>query len=465
MNTWKISGVVICLLVASIFLNWEIGLLGVQQPQAAVSVIQGATVITGTGSPTIRNAAIVIEAGRILQVGPRNEVRVPNNAQVIDARNKWVIPGLIDAHVHFSQSGGIYTRPDVIDLRARRPYEKELEWIRGRLMFTFERYLASGITSVVDCGGPMWNFDVRDIASKTKRAPRVAVAGPLIATYLPPTTPTDDPDIVKPNSPEQARDLVRRQSERRPDLIKLWWIRRAGDNFDQQVEIMSAAIDESKSRGIRVAVHATELDTAKAAVRAGADILVHSVTDRLVDTEFINLVKNRDIIYMTTLWVEDGYRMVLNQQVSLNDIEQKTGDPEVIATWSELAKIPASEIPGGIPRIPAPPKRSVAYDNLMLLESAGVRVVGATDAGNIGTLHGPALHREFELMAAAGMRPNEIIVSATKNAAAVMGRQAEVGTLEKGKFADLVILDADPLADIKNTRKIFKVMKAGEFFQ
>jgi imidazolonepropionase-like amidohydrolase len=107
----------------------------------------------------------------------------------------------------------------------------------------------------------------------------------------------------------------------------------------------------------------------------------------------------------------------------------------------------------------------VAYDNLMLLESAGVRVVAGTDAGNIGTLHGPSLHRELELMAAAGVRPMEIIVSATKNAAAVMGRQAEVGTLEKGKYADLVILDADPLADIKNTRKIFKVMKAGEFFQ
>ena len=120
---------------------------------------------------------------------------------------------------------------------------------------------------------------------------------------------------------------------------------------------MSAAIDESKSHNVRVAVHATELDTAKAAVRAGADILVHSVSDRLVDTEFINLVKNRDVLYITTLAVEDGYRMVLDRQVALTDIEQKLGDPEVIATWSELAKIPPGEIPGGIPHIPAPPKR------------------------------------------------------------------------------------------------------------
>src|SRR5262245_12767069 len=464
MSTWKTSGVVICLLAASILLNREIGLLGVQQPQTGVSVVQGATVITGTGSPTIRNAAIVIEAGRILQIGPRNEVRVPNNAQVIDARGKWIIPGLIDAHVHFSQSGGIYTRPDIIDLRKWRSYEKEMEWIKQRLPFTLEHYIESGITGVVDCGGPMWNFEMRDIANHSAKAPRVAVAGPLIGTLLPPTTLTNDPDIVKPDSPAQARELVRRQLEKQPDLIKLWWVREPGDNLDKQVEIMSAAIEESKARGVRVAVHATELDTAKAALHAGADILVHSVTDRLVDTEFINLVKNRDIPYITTLAVEDGYRMVLGQQVSLNDIEQKLGDPEVIATWSDLAKIPPAEIPGGVPRIQPGPKRPIAYDNLMLLESAGVRVAAGTDAGNIGTLHGPALHREMELMVAAGVRPMDVIVAATKNAAVVMGKQNEVGTLEKGRAADLVILDADPLADIKNTRKIFKVMKAGEFF-
>jgi imidazolonepropionase-like amidohydrolase len=455
MSTWKISSVLFCLLLAATLIA--------QQPSGIV-VIQGATLITGTGGPAIRNSAIVIESGRISNIGPRNDVRVPSGAMVVDARGKWVIPGLIDAHVHFSQSGDIYTRPDVIDLRKSRSYEKELEWIRQRLSYTLERYLAAGITGVVDVGGPMWNFDVREIAAKTKKAPRVAVAGPLISTYLPPTTVTNDPDIVMPTSPAQAREFVRRQLDRKPDLIKLWWVRRQGDNLDQQVSIMSAAIEESKSRGVRVAVHATELDTAKAALRSGADILVHSVADRLIDNEFINMVKGRDILYMTTLGVEDGYRRVLNQQVTLSDVEQKFGDPEVIATWAELGKIPPNEIPGGIPRVPPAPKRPIAYDNLMLLESAGVRIVGASDAGNIGTLHGPALHRELELMVAAGLRPMDAIISATRNAAAVTGRQAEFGTLERGKSADLVILDADPLVDIKNTRKIFKVMKSGEFF-
>src|ERR1044071_1738080 len=145
MNTWKTSGALFCLLLASI--------LTAQAPQAGLIVIQGATVITGTGSPAIRNATILIDGGRIRDIGPRNEVRVPGMAQAIDARGKWIIPGLIDAHVHFSQSGGLYTRPDVIDLRKRRSYEKEMEWIKQRLPYTFERYLISGITGVVDCGG------------------------------------------------------------------------------------------------------------------------------------------------------------------------------------------------------------------------------------------------------------------------------------------------------------------------
>jgi imidazolonepropionase-like amidohydrolase len=433
--------------------------------QSSVTVILGPTIIDGTGRPGIKNGALVIENGRIRDIGPRGNVRIPANARLIDAKNKFVIPGLIDAHVHFFQSADIYTRPDVVDLRKIRPYQTELDWIKERLPVTFARYLASGITGVVDVGGPMWNFEVREMAEKTKNAPRVAVAGPLVSTFVPDALQTLDPPIIKANSPDHARELVRRQLDRKPDLIKIWFIHRPGENLQEQTEIVRATVDEAHKNSIRVAVHATELLTAKIALQAGAEILVHSIADRLVDNEFMTLIKSRDALYMTTLVVEEGYREVLNQEVRLSDIEQRLGDPQVIASWSELAKIPPDSIPGGIRRRPAREARPISFENLALLDAAGVRIVGATDAGNIGTLHGPALHRELELMVEAGLRPMEALVSATKNAAAVMGREKELGTLEKGKFADLVILDDDPQFDIKNTRKISRVMKAGEWIE
>lgn len=430
-----------------------------------VTVILGPTLIDGTGRPAVKNAAIVIENGRIRDIGPRGNVRIPANAKTIDAKDKWVIPGLIDAHVHFIQSADIYSRPDVVDLRKQRPYAAEIEWIKERLPVTLARYLASAITGVVDAGGPSWTYAVRDIAARTKNAPRVAVAGPLITTVVPPALQSADTIMFKANDAVEARELVRRQLERKPDFIKVWFINQPGDNLAAQTEMVKGAIDEAHKNGLRAAVHATELVTAKAALEAGADILVHSVSDRLVDNEFIGMLLKRDVLYMTTLMVDEGYREVLNQQVSLSDIEQRLGDPQVIASWAELAKIPVADIPGGIRTRPAREARPYSFQNLALLDSAGVRIVGATDAGNIGTLHGPALHREFELMAEAGLRPMEILISATKNAAAVMGKSTEVGTLEKGKFADLVILDADPLADIKNTRRIFRVMKNGEIIE
>ena len=132
---------------------------------ASTIAVTGGTMIDGTGAGPVADAVVVIGGERILAAGPRGAVEVPPGATVLDARGKWIIPGLIDAHVHYSQSGGIYTRPDIIDLRERVPYEREMAGIRERLDATFRRYLCSGITSTVDVGGPFWNFEVRDKAA------------------------------------------------------------------------------------------------------------------------------------------------------------------------------------------------------------------------------------------------------------------------------------------------------------
>jgi imidazolonepropionase-like amidohydrolase len=434
------------------------------QSRSTTLAVNGAILIDGTGAAPVPDAAVVITGDRIVAAGPRSMIEVPQSARTIDARGKWIIPGLVDAHVHFFQSGGLYTRPDVIDLRRRVPYEKELAWIRRRSPYTFTRYLCSGVTSVVDVGGPFANFNVRSRASLIRAAPRVAVAGPLISTYAPENLQSADPAIITVNSPKQAVALVRRELAHKPDLIKIWLIRRPAAKLEEAIKIVEAVVKAGHASGVRIAVHATELETAKAAVRVGSDILVHSVFDRPVDDDFVQMVKERGVIYSTTIVVLEGYAEVLGQSVDLTDIERSCGDPEVIASWTDLAKIPTGQLPLSA-RLPGRfTNKAVILANLKRMQDAGVIVAAGTDAGNIGTLHGPSLHREFELMAEAGLTPMQIIVDATRNAARVFSPNPQIGTIESGKLADLVILDADPLVDIRNARQINTVIKGGHLF-
>ena len=429
----------------------------------ATLIINGGTLIDGTGAPPIPDAVVVVSGDRIVDAGPSSKIAVSKNTKTVDARGKWIIPGLIDAHVHFFQSGDLYTRPDVIDLRRRVPYERELAWIRRRLPHTFTRYLCSGITSVVDAGGPFENFNVRAMARRARAAPRVA--GPLISTVAPDDPETADPAIIEVTNPEEAVALVRRELARKPDLIKIWFIRGPDVELENAVKIVEAVVKVSHAADVRVAVHATELETAKAAVGAGSDILVHSVSDRPVDDEFVQMVKERGVIYTTTVVVLEGYAEVLSRNVDLTDIERSCGDAQVIASWADLAKIPEDQLPLYARFPPRFTEKAVVLANLKRMQEAGAIVAAGTDAGNIGTLHGPSLHREFELMAEAGLTPMQIIVDATRNAARVFSPNPQVGTIESGKLADLVILDADPLADIGNARRIDKVVKGGHVFE
>jgi imidazolonepropionase-like amidohydrolase len=426
--------------------------------RAGTTAITGATVVDAAHPAPIPDAIVLIDGERITAVGPRSEVKIPAGATIVDASGKWLVPGLIDAHVHFFQSGGLYTRPDAIDLRATRSYADELAWIKRRLPSTFVRYLASGVTSVVDVGGPMWNFEVRQLASANELAPRVAVAGPLVSTWQPPQLACPDPPIIECHTPDEARTLVKKELEHEPDLVKIWFIHRAGEDLAKQSELVRAAIDESHAAAVRVAVHATQLEVARAAVEAGCDVLVHSVDDKKVDDAFVQLLLDHDVLYTTTLVVHEGYDEVLGQSVDLNDVEKSWGDPEVIATWADLAKLPEGKDRPARPRSPTNPNM---LWNLKRLQDAGVVIAAGTDAGNIGTLHGPSLHREFELMRDGGLTPLEILRAATVGSAKVMGRDKDLGTIEPGKLADLLVLTADPTKDVVNLRRIERVIRGG----
>lgn len=144
-----------------------------------------------------------------------------------------------------------------------------------------------------DLGGPSWTFDVREHARQNPEGPRIAVAGPLIVTYAPEELDSADPPLIEFRSPATASAAVRRVLARGPDLIKIWFIPRLGWHLPAQTDLVRAIIAQSHAAGVRVAVHATDMGVARAAVQAGADILVHSMDDEAVDQAFVGLLRQR----------------------------------------------------------------------------------------------------------------------------------------------------------------------------
>jgi imidazolonepropionase-like amidohydrolase len=216
------------------------------------------------------------------------------------------------------------------------------------------------------------------------------------------------------------------------------------------------------------------LETARAAVEEGADVLVHSVIDKLVDDSFVKLLKDRHTILCPTLVVFERYGRTFANKLNLTPEEKAWGNPEVIASL-DVTKIPSDKLPERIKTALAKPDETldrikktydVALKNLKTLEDAGITIAAGTDAGNIGTIHGPALFREFQLMKEAGLTPMQILQGATSNAAQLFGGEtgAHIGRIEKGYFADLVVLNSNPAKDIAHASDIESVMKNGVLY-
>jgi len=435
-----------------------------------VTAIVGATVIhpERDNDAARPDTTIILRGDRIEAVGPSAQTPVPKGARVVDAHGRWIIPGLIDAHVHFFQSGNLYTRPDGADFNAWMPYAKETARNKARLPFTFRVWLASGVTSVVDIGGPFWNFEVRDAARRSEAAPRVVVAGPLISMVDRVKLDLGDPPIIRITTPDEARALVKRELERKPDYIKVWFIHQEGDDLAKQEAIVRATAEEAHAAGVPLAVHATELLVAKSSLRAGADYLVHSVEDAPVDDEFIALMKKNRALYCPTLFVTMGYQYAFSNTWKATDAEKRLADPEILESMGDLSRIPPDKIPERVKKRmenpPTPRLSPVMAANLMKVWNAGIPVAMGTDAGNVGTLHGPSVFREMALMAEAGLTPLQVLRSATVNGARAMRMERDIGRIVPGRLADLVILDADPLADVANLSHAREVVKGGKFY-
>ena len=213
----------------------------------------------------------------------------------------------------------------------------------------------------------------------------------------------------------------------------MWFVYTRAVDVPDQEAIARAAAETAHAGGARFAVHATELVTAKAALRAGADLLVHSVMDRQVDEEFLALAKRRGVLYCPTLFVLEGYRLALSNEWHASAEEERLADPEVLGAMGDLSRLPRESIPPGVRRMMREHNgagaSSASLVNLRKVWDAGVTVVMGTDAGNIGTLHGPAVFREMQMMVQAGLTPLEVLRSATSNGARALGMEDQLGAI------------------------------------
>ncbi|HVO50625.1 MAG TPA: amidohydrolase family protein [Thermoanaerobaculia bacterium] len=427
----------------------------------------GATLVDGTGAPAVKNAVVVVRDGRIACAGPAAACAVPEGVAVTDAKGSWIVPGLVDAHVHFSQTGWADGRPDAFDVRASHPYDLVEKGLREHPERLFRSYVCSGVTSVFDVGGYPWTLDLPARAEDDSLAPRVAAAGPLLSTVDHWVTQPGERQFLFIKDEASAKADVAYLASRGAKAVKVWYLVRPDLPVTATTPAVLAAGEEAKKAGLPLIVHATGLAEAKVALRAGAKLLVHSVSDLPVDDEFLSLAKANGTFYDPTLVVLDGYVAVArgfaaHAPVAFDD-PNGCVDPSTRARLAETARLELPK-PVDLPRFEkrAAATRAVADANLRRVRDAGIPIAMGTDAGNPGTLHGPSVHAEMEAMQAAGLTPMEVLVAATSVAARAMGRD-DVGTLAKGKRADFLLVGADPLLDIANLRKLNAVVRGGVY--
>ena len=433
-------------------------------PTAPVALV-GATLVNGTGGPPVPDAVVVVERGRITCAGSRAGCAIPAGIDTMSLRGSWIIPGLIDAHVHFSQTGWVDGRPDAQNVTDRYPYDRTVAELESRPERFLRAYVCSGVTAVFDVGGYPWTWALRQHAENDPLAPHVAAAGPLLSTVDHPILNLPDTrQIFQITGDSIARAAVRAHVARGTDAIKIWYIVPNGADTTVLKALVRAVADETHRLGARLIVHATGLWEAKDALRAGADVLVHSVTDRPVDDEFLTLARERRVIYVPTLTVFDGYRQVrlrhFEPHYPLDCVDAgtiaKARSTDLIplpATWTPDSSARQSQVVSGL--------LAQGLANLLTVFRAGITVAMGTDAGNPLTLHGPSVYWEMEAMQQAGLAPSDVLLAATLNGARAMGRERDIGTVEAGKIADLVVLGSDPLAGTRNLRDIRYVMRAG----
>lgn len=428
--------------------------------------IVGATLVDGTGAAPVPNATIVLRSGKIECAG---RCAIPSGVTVVDGRGMWITPGLVDAHVHFGQTGWVDARPDVLDLRDRYPYEKAAADLATNPERFFRSQLCSGVTAVFDVGGYPWSVAMARRGREDTRAPRVAAAGPLLGTVDYWVNLPAERQFIYLKDLDAARSGVSYLAAIGADAAKIWYIVTPERSAQDSAPAVLAAGEAARKAKLPLIVHATGLAEAKIALRAGAHLLVHSVSEQPVDQEFLDLAKEKGVIYCPTLTVPLGYYRLMRfarSKEALPAVDDPNGCVDPV-TLSKVAQTAELDAPGRFSSFfeslarQVPEFDRVGKANLKRVSDAGISIAMGTDAGNPLTLHGPSVYAEMEAMQSAGLTPMRVLVASTRGGAMAMGLEKEIGTVEKGKSADLLMVAGDPTKDIANLRKVRYVVRGG----
>jgi len=429
------------------------GLCGITaSARAQVVALEHVRLIDGAGSPPVEDATIVLADRKIRALGPSGEVEVPDGAERLDLSGKTVMPGVINLHGHVGMVKGLTQSAD--------------NYTRENVTSQLETLANYGVTTVVSLGT---DLDLMlDIRGEQRRG---RIYGARVFTALQGFTrrggyPTHAPGVKgvaqEVATAAQARAWVKQLHEKGADVVKMW----VDDGFDKfpklTPKLYGAIIGEAHKHGLKAFAHIWELSDAKGLVEAGVDVIAHSVRDEEVDEEFIAQLKENGVTYVPTLTREQSLFAYADPPEWLGDpFFTKGVEPEVIeAVRTELGPSQKEDPKTEVYR----EGFNVAMRNLKTLSEAGVRIGFGTDSGPPARFPGFFEHWEMELMTQAGLTPMEVIQSFSQTAAETLEVEDRLGTLEKGKAADLVVLDKNPLDGIRNTRTIHSVYVAGKRF-
>lgn len=412
-------------------------------------VLSDVRLIDGTGRAPIEHAAIVVRNGKIVRAGA-GAAGDTAGARVIRLSGKTVIPGLINGHGHVGLVKGTAVAPS--------------NYTGVDIMRQLVQYEDYGVTTVISLGmNKDLLYKIRSDQEKGEEpGATVLTAGRGLGVPggVPPVKVGSD-QVYRPRTPEEARAAVREMATHSPDLIKLWVDDNLGKLPRPNMDIEASAIDEAHKLNLRVAAHVYYQNDAKKLVDDGIDILAHSVRDGVLDADTVSLIKNKKVYYIPTLQLEESFYCFAEhpEWVKSPFFQFVSNQPLKSAVDSDsyrssVAKDPATET--------HKKALEIAKQNVRKLHEATVALAFGTDSGaNPYRVPGFAEHRELQLLVDAGLSPLEAIHCATQSTAAMLHIEEKMGTIQAGKQADLLVLNADPSKDIANTEKIAMVFHNG----